>query len=184
VKLVPLLPLGLLVLVACGGSGSAPADARSPSSGMTSPPVPRPVRTVVRTTHTYAAGRTASLNAQAGVALRLTASAPDVSRGRLSSSHGYPPARGYYVTFHISVVNTGSKPIDLVPTSFYVRVPGEGRVTSYDGNSPYSGAGRQLDHTELDPGQTVRAPLTFDVRSPHGRLAFAPDGSAAIAWLF
>ena len=66
----------------------------------------------------------------------------------------------------------------------YVVVPGEGRVTSYDGNAPYSGAHAQLDNTELDPGEVLRAPLSFDVRSPHGRLQFVPDSSPAIVWRF
>jgi hypothetical protein len=129
-------------------------------------------------------GATAGFRAQDGVALRLRASGPQVSRTRLSSSHGYPPAHGYYVTIDVTIANTGRTSLPITPQYFAVRVAGEGRVSSYDGNSPYSGAPRQLDPTQLDPGQTISAPLTFDVRSPHGRFQFLPDGSPAIVWRY
>lgn len=132
----------------------------------------------------FTAGQTADFTAQAGVSLRLTASAPQVARGRLSRSYGYPPARGYYVTFTLTIVNTGSQPVDLGPPNFHVRIPGEGVVTAYDGNAPYSGAPRQLDNTQLDPGDRVQAPLTFDVRRPTGVLSYLPDSSAAVTWRF
>ena len=114
------------------------------------------------------------------MSLRLTASKAQVSRGRLSPSYGHPPARGYYVTLTLTIVNTGSQPVDLGPPNFHVRIPGEGVVTTYDGNAPYSGAPQQLDSTELDPGDRVHAPLTFDVRSPHGVLMYLPDRTAAM----
>jgi hypothetical protein len=57
-------------------------------------------------------------------------------------------------------------------------------VTSYDGNSPYSGASRQLDTTELQAGDRVGAPLTFDTAWKHGRFVYAPDGSPAVVWRF
>lgn len=171
----------LLAMTGCraqpGAGAAAPTDSiRSPS--------PRPTITVTRSAHVLAAGETTDFNAQAGVSLRLTASKPQVSRGRLSRSYGHPPARGYYVTFTLTIVNTGSQPVDLGPPNFHVRIPGEGVVTAYDGNAPYSGAPRQLDSTELDPGDRVRAPLTFDVRNPHGVLMYLPDRSAAVTWRF
>lgn len=131
-----------------------------------------------------AAGTAVDLHAQQGVGLRLRATGPSVSRSSLSRSYGYAPARGYYVTFTITVVNTGSRPVDVGPANFHLRVPREGTVTSYDGNAPYSGAPRQLDTTELEPGDTVRAPLTFDVRRPHGALSYLPDATPAITWRF
>lgn len=116
--------------------------------------------------------------------MRLTASRASVSRTRLSSSYGYAPARGYYVTFVVTVVNTGSSPLTIGPTNFRVRIAGEGVVTTYSGNAPYSGASEQLDATQLDPGQSVRGPVTFDVRRPHGVLSYVPDRSAAVNWTF
>jgi hypothetical protein len=171
-------------MVAAGGCHlrhpvrAEPPTATSPSAS------PAPTITRLRSQQVVAAGASVDLHAQAGVSLRLRASAPSVSRSRLSRSYGYPPARGYYVTFTISVVNTGSQPVDLGPGDFHVRIPGEGTVTSYDGNAPYSGAARQLDATELAPGDTVRAPLTFDVRRPHGTLSYLPDRSPAVTWRF
>jgi len=124
------------------------------------------------------------LDAQPGVVLRLSASVPSSSRTRLSTTHGYPPAHGFYVTFRMTIANLGSKPVMLGPGNFVVVIAHEGRLTSYDGNAPYSGAPAQLDTTEIDPGDVVRAPLTFDVRRPHGTLLFVPDTSAAITWRF
>jgi archaellum component FlaG (FlaF/FlaG flagellin family) len=138
----------------------------------------------VRSGQTIAAGQSIDIQAQPGVSLRISASAPSVSRTRLSSDYGYPPAHGYYLTFTIHIVNTGSEPIDIGPTNFHVHIAGEGTVTSYDGNAPYSGASSQLDATEIDPGQSDDGPLTFDVRRTHGTISYLPDKSAAVSWRF
>jgi hypothetical protein len=156
----------------------------APPATTTTSASPGPTRTIIRTGQTVAIGQSVDFNAQAGVSLRIGASGPSVSRTRLSSDYGYPPAHGYYVTFTISVVNTGSQPIDIGPNNFHVRIAGEGTVTSYDGDAPYSGASSQLDATEIDPGQSLRAPLTFDVRRPHGTLSYLPDASPAVTWRF
>ena len=145
---------------------------------------PTPGHTVVHAFHRYAAGETAVVQAQAGVALRVTVSRPAASRGSLSSSHGYPPQHGHYLTFHLVIVNTGSKPVALSPHDFLVRIAKQGTVTSYDGNSPYSGASRQLDTTQLEPGDTDKAPLTFDVRATHGRFDYRPGGVTVAVWSF
>jgi len=172
--------VAVLVLTAgCAGTSTAPTAGRVPSTT-----APAPTRTVVSSARVYPAGRTAVIRAQAGVALRLRASTPRLSQTSLSSSYGHPPQHGYYLTFRVVAVNTGRRPISLGPRDFYLRVPGRGRVTSYDGNSPYSGASAQLDPTELDAGQRVAGPLTFDVGRRHGRLAFAPDGSPAVLWTY
>ena len=154
----------------------------------TLPPVirtsPQPTRTVVHAFHRYVVGQTALIAAQAGVSLRLTVSKPSVSTTSLSSSHGYPPQHGYYLTFHLVVTDTGSRPVIIGPHDFAVRVPGQGAVTSYDGNSPYSGANRQLDTTELESGDTDRAPLTFDVRGRHGQFVYRPGGKTVAVWTY
>lgn len=147
-------------------------------------PTPAPTITIVRSARTLAAGQAATVTAQQGVSLRVQASRPSVSRVRLSSSYGYPPAHGYYVTFTVTVVNTGTLPVDIGPANFRARIAGQGSVTTDDGNAPYSGAPEQLDTTQVDPGQTLRGPVTFDVRRPHGTLSYLPDRSAAVEWRF
>src|SRR5205085_10829314 len=99
-------------------------------------------------------------------------------------SYGYPPQHGWYVSFRVTVENVGVQSVELGPLDFFARIARHGRVTVDDGNAPYSGASAQLDRTQLDPGQTERGPLTFDVSRPHGRLVFAPDGSPAVTWTF
>ncbi len=178
-----LLALALVVLVGSCGGGS-PASPGKAAGSATATGSPRPARTIVRNTHVYRAGDTARLRAQRGVVLRLTVSRPRVSRTRLSSTHGYPPRHGYYVTFRVTVVNAGRRPVQIGPQDFVVRGGGAGAVTVYDGNAPFSGAPRQLDTTGLGPGERVSAPLTFDVATTHGRVAFVPDRSAAAAWTF
>jgi hypothetical protein len=180
--LAALIPL--VLAAGCATEHRVVVRSPAPPASRSSSPSPAPTKTIVKNTRVLPAGRTATLSAQAGVSLRLTVSRPSSSRTRLSPSYGYPPAHGYYLTFHVRIVNVGQQSVDIMPQNFVVRIPGEGRVTSYDGNSPYSGASRQLNSTQLDPGQRVSAPLTFDVAHLHGRIAFIPDKSAAISWRF
>ena len=175
---------GSLVCLAGCTSASVARSENRPPRFVTTTHVPGPVRTVLHKFRIYRAGDRASFQAQAGVALRLTASRPSISRTSLSHSHGYPPQHGYYLTFHLTIANTGGMPVQVQPTNFAVRIARQGLVTSYDGNSPYSGAPRQLDTTQIEPGERLRAPLTFDVRATHGRLDYRPDGSTAVAWTF
>jgi Domain of unknown function (DUF4352) len=171
----------VVAATACHSSAAPPSTAPTP---VVHRPTPAPTITVVRSGVVVAAGRTATFRAQAGVGLTLRASRPSVSRQRLSSSYGYAPAHGYYVTFTVTLTNTGSRAIDVGPTDFFVRVTGEGKVTTLMGNAPYSGASAQLDATQVDAGQRLSGPLTFDVRRPHGSLSFAPDGSPAVTWTY
>ena len=171
----------LAAAVSAGCAGTSTPQTR-PTDRATVTPVP--TRTIVKNSRVVAAGRAVPFVAQRGVTLRLRASAPQVSRTSLSSTYGYPPSHGYYVTFSLTITNTGRKPVQIGPANFVLTVPAQGRVTSYDGNGPYSGAHAQLDTTEIAPGDVIRAPLSFDVRTPHGRLLFVPDSSAAVIWRF
>lgn len=176
--------LAVAVLLGAGGCRIRHSAQAQPTVSPTLSASPAPTITKLRSQQVVAMGAAVELHAQDGISLRLRASGPSVSRTRLSSSYGHGPARGYYVTFAITVVNTGSQPVDIGPSNFHLRIPGEGTVTSYDGNAPYSGASRQLDATELEPGDTVRAPLTFDVARPHGALLYLPDATPAVTWRF
>lgn len=147
-------------------------------------PTAEPTHTIVHAFRRYAAGQTAEIDAQAGVSLKVTVSRPSISRSSLSRSHGYPPQHGYYLTFHLDIVDTGTQPVVLSPRDFVVQMPRQGTVTSYDGNSPYSGASRQLDTTELEPGGHDRAPLTFDVRGIHGRIDYRAGKKPVAVWTF
>lgn len=168
--------------VGCGAGGSG----GQPTTGSHSPPArPSPARTVVRDHPTYRAGATGVVDSpREHASLRVTAGVPRVSTTRLSPGYGYAPARGHYVTFRITIVNTGRVPVAIRPLDFAVRTPGLGRTTTDDGNAPYSGGGQQLDNTELDAGQRISNDLTFDVARPRGTLLYAPGGRTALAWRF
>lgn len=178
------VPVALIAAALVTGCASTHPTLTSPVQTITQSPTPRPTVTVLRSGIVVAAGHSATVHAQQGVTLTIRASRPSISRTRLSSSYGYPPANGYYVTFQMTIVNTGSDPVAIGPSSFRVRVRGQGVVTVTSGNAPYSGASSQLDSTEIDPGESLSGPLTFDVRRVHGTLEYAPDKSAAITWVF
>jgi hypothetical protein len=182
------VPIATALVVTALTTGCNPRDRAQPLPTSTQTiarsPSPAPTITVLRSAQALEAGQTATLRAQAGVSLQVRAGRPQVSRTRLSSSYGYAPAHGYYVTIPITIVNTGDSPVAIGPANFRLRVTGEGTVTSNDGNAPFSGAAEQLDTTQVDPGQTLRGPVTFDVRRPHGTLSYFPDRTAAVTWRF
>jgi hypothetical protein len=143
------------------------------------------VRTVVRSHPTYRAGQTGRVDAvREHAALTIHAGRARRSATRLSPSYGRPPLHGHYVTFRLTVVNTGRVPVLVRRGDFSVRTPGLGRTTTDDGNAPVSGSGSQLDTTQLAPGERVSNDLTFDVRHPTGTLLYAPSGRVALAWTF
>jgi hypothetical protein len=183
-RLLVVVPLVSTSAAACTVHRDGPGRGAALPATASSSPHPTPTVTILRSVQALAAGQTAQLKAQPGVGLTVRAGRPGVSRSRLSHSYGYAPAHGYYVTFLITIVNTGGTPIDIGPANFRVRIAGEGTVTTTSGNAPYSGASEQLDTTEIDPGQSLSGPLTFDVRRPHGVLSYVPDRTAAVTWRF
>lgn len=118
-----------------------------------------------------------------GAAFRLVVEQPSVSRTSLSSSYGYAPLHGFYVTVHVRLTATGDQPVLIGPANFFASVGGA-HVTTNDGNAPYSGASRALDSTAADPGETVTGPLTFDVTTPHGVVYYEPNSKPICGWTF
>lgn len=147
---------------------------------------PHPHRTtIIKGYRTFGAGTTGSIGVPSqGAAMVITAKVPSVSRNRLSPTYGYPPAHGYYVTFPLIIKNTGQQSLLIERLDFYVKTPGLGKITTNDGNAPYSGSPRQLDSTLLAPGKTLSNNLTFDVSRPRGTFYYAPGGKPSIAWTF
>jgi hypothetical protein len=140
---------------------------------------------VHRSFRIYRAGQTGIVTSPGQhAALRMTVSRPTVSTTSLSRGYGYSPQHGHYVTFGLTIRNTGKVPVTVGPLDFLVRTPGIARTTTDDGNAPYSGSSRQLDQTELAAGHQVRNQLTFDVADPSGTLFYAPGGDRAIGWTF
>jgi hypothetical protein len=173
--------------VALAGCGVATQTKSDPTVTTTSTRTtrPHPVKTVVRNYRTYRAGQTGILNSpQQHASLHVAVSAPSVATTSLSKSYGYPPANGHYVTFRLTITNTGRVPVLIRRLDFWVQTPGAARTTTDEGNAPYSGSGTQLDTTQLNPGDRVSNNLTFDVTHPTGTLFYGPGGHRALAWTF
>jgi hypothetical protein len=146
---------------------------------------PKPQRTVIRDYRTYQAGQTGVLSSPSQhAALQIAVGPPSVSQTRLSKTYGYSPRNGNYVTFRLTISNTGQVPIEIQRLDFWLTTPGVKKTTTDDGNSPFSGSGSQLDTTELTPGQDVTNDLTFDVAHPTGTLFYGPGGRKQLAWTF
>ena len=169
-------------LTGCAGSNGSSS---SPSADVTGRQHPVPVKTVVRNYPVYRAGQAGAVSSPGQhAALRIMVSRPAVSTTSLSRGYGYSPRYGHYVSFRLTIRNTGKVPVTVGPLDFWVRTRGAARTTTDDGNAPYSGSSRQLDSTVLAVGHQVRNELTFDVADPSGTLFYGSRGSRAIGWSF
>lgn len=178
--------IGLAVLAAGCNFGAHKTVVRSigPGKTVTHSPHPQPTQTIHKGYPTVTQGTTTTITAQGGYALTMSAGAPSVSKTRLSPNYGYAPEHGYYITFPLNIKNTGQAPLLIERLDFYVKIPGEGKITTNDGAAPYSGAPQQLDTTPLAPGNKLKNKLTFDVSKTKGTLYYAPGGKPSIAWTF
>ncbi len=179
--------IGLAVAALSSGCKTGVTTTPGPTTTtfITHTPGPQPTQTLVKGYPRYQAGRTATIAVPSqGASLTIKAGVPSVSRTRLSSGYGYPPAHGYYVTFPLVINNTGHASLLIERLDFYVKTPGLGKVTTNDGNAPYSGSPQQLDSTLLAPGKKLSNNLTFDVSNPSGTFYYAPGGKPSIAWRF
>ncbi len=188
---VKLRGVGLLVALAmtaaCNPFGSSAKESPGPTvtTTTTSHPTSRPTIKVYSGHHVLRIGQVAQIGkAGVGAAALIKIGKPRVSRTRLSSSYGYAPAHGYYLNFPIKVYNDGKKPLLVDRLDFWVEAPGLGKVNTNQGNSPFSGAPRQLDTTELESGQGVANFLAFDVSSTHGRFVYGPGGKVSVSWRY
>jgi hypothetical protein len=173
-------------LAAAGCTSTQTVGAPGPSTTTTVAHTPkgRATKVILRGFHTLRAGQSGEIIAAHGAEMKIKASIPKASTTRLSPSYGYSPQHGYYVTFRISVANTGSQQLVIERLDFWVNTPGLGKVTTNSGNAPFSGSPTQLDTTLLTPGQKVSNNLTFDVSHPSGTLVYGPGGKPSVAWRF
>lgn len=167
------------------GGSSAPQPGQTVNTEITKHPSPKPTKTIVRGFRTLRSGEAERLQAANGAAMVIKVSGPSVSTTRLSSSYGYPPEHGYYVTFKIRIKDVGPTPIVIQRLDFWVRSSGLGKITTNDGAAPYSGSPSQLDTTEITHGESVSNNLTFDVARPSGTVYYGPGGKRpTVAWRF
>jgi hypothetical protein len=157
---------------------------KQPGKTVTNSAGPQPTKTRIKGHPTYQAGTTTTIQPQAGVSMTITVGVPSKSKNRLSPTYGYSPLHGYYVTFPLKIENTGQTPLLIDRLDFYVKTPGLGKITTNDGNAPYSGSPRQLDTTPLAPGLKLHNNLTFDMSKMKGTFYYAPGGKPTAAWTF
>jgi hypothetical protein len=178
----------LAMTAACNPFSSSSGGSPSATATTTSTNHPTPKRTVkvYSPNHVLRIGQVAQIGKPGkGPAALIKILPPKVSRTRLSPSYGYAPAHGYYVNFYIEMYNDGTKPLLVDRLDFWVVTAGSGKVNTNQGNSPFSGASRQLDTTELESGQGVKNYLAFDVSVPHGTFYYGPGGKkVSVAWRF
>lgn len=178
-----------MLLAGCGPNSSSPPGSPVVRTTITKTASPHPTKTVVRSFRLLRTGESETLQSKSGAAMFIKVAGPSVSTTRLSSTYGYPPSHGYFVTFKIKIKDVGSTPIVIQRLDFWVRTPGLGRVNTNDGTAFVSGSPSQLDTTELTPGasvvSTISNNLTFDVSHPSGTLYYGPGGKKpTVAWKF
>jgi hypothetical protein len=182
--LLTLIGAGLLVTACAASSEPTPVVSNPASTPGHHRPAPRRT-TTLPAQKVYPIGQVITVRDPGiGAVVRLTARGPSVSTQRLSPNYGYPPQNGYYLTFHLLIVDAGASAVDVNPESFLVDVPGMSGVDSYSGNAKYSGEATQLDSTFLNPGESVSGDLTFDVSHVHGMLRWVVSGATVCAWRF
>lgn len=179
------LVAALTLTAACNPFSSSKDNGPSPTVTVTTTHGTKTKAIVIYKFRTLHVGQVAQLGtAGSGAAVLIKIGKPRVATGPLSNDYGYAPAHGYYVNFPIQMFDDGATSVLVNRLDFWVKVPGEGKINTNDGNSPVSGAHQQLDTTELEPGQSVSKPLAFDVSSPHGTFFYGPHGKPNVAWKY
>lgn len=129
-------------------------------------------------------GAAFAVGAATSARVRITLSRPSFSRTSLSGTYGKAPRNGRYLTVQLRLTSVGSASVFVAPSDFYVTQPGRPKLTTDDGNAPFSGASQAFNATAADPGETVTGPLTFDVPPGTGQVVYAPESTPACSWRF
>jgi hypothetical protein len=132
----------------------------------------------------FALGETAEITQDGKVAGTITVSDPKATQ-KAPNEYSQPPAKGWFVTLTVTARATGSGTFDVNPFDFYVRGP-DGQHYGYgEGNAVMAGGDGGLDAATLNPGETVKGTVTFDVPDQHGVLVYAPGlGRALGSWTY
>ncbi|MBV9487543.1 MAG: DUF4352 domain-containing protein [Frankiaceae bacterium] len=167
------------------GSHTTAVERSTTTTTVVRHPTPGPTKTIVRNYQTLQAGQTGELFSRSQHAgLDINVGQPAVSHDRLSTTHGYPPQHGSFVTFKLTIRNIGKVPVLISRLDFYVDTQGASHTTTDDGNSPVSGSESQLDSTQLSRGEHLTNYLTFDVAHTSGTFFYAPHHDKSLAWRF
>lgn len=94
------------------------------------------------------------------------------------------PANGNYVTFTITAKATATGTFDINPFDFYFRATDGRHLDLTAGNAVEATRDDDLSATTLNPGETVKGTIVFDLPGTHGELVYAPLSQALGSWNF
>jgi hypothetical protein len=120
----------------------------------------------------------------------LTVSKPVVTTSPADPSYGSRPAHGWYVIFKVTAAAdpTNHDSWWVSPGDLHAVVDGQ-HYDEGDGNA-YQALTDSQSATDLSAtlgaGESVTSYLAFDVPSPHGQIAYAPnsDGQPVTVWSY
>jgi hypothetical protein len=164
-------------------SPAAPSAQPAPASPVVSSPIPSSASNLAQV------GDTMTITQDGQDAADITITRVSVSTQPADPEFGEAPQNGYYVTAHVKVVVrqdfTGG--FDVSSQDFYAKrgsthYDEEGNANAFEA----PGNGQDLNFATLGAGETTTGTLVFDLPSPHGRIAYAPnlDGQALGYWKY
>jgi hypothetical protein len=173
-----------IALVAIGSATSHPNAAAPKAAPATSAPAqnpappPPPADPTPAGPAQFTAGDTEVISHGDTRIGTVTVGKPEVSTTP-ADQYGQNPAHGYYVVVKVTIATdkTYTDGLDVYSGNFYAKV-GSGHFDEGDGNAYDALTSHQSStslSSNLGAGETTVGYLAFDVPSPHGQIAFAPN---------
>jgi hypothetical protein len=191
------IAVALVALIAIGSAANHPnAVAKAPAPPSTSAPAPAPstpdpAPSTPAGPDVFQAGETETIGHGSTPIGTVTVGQAQVSTQPADVTYGERPANGYYVVAKVTVTADKSYTdgLDVYSGDFYALVKSQ-HFSEGDGNA-FSGMTQvqesdSLSAGNLGAGETTTGYLAFDVPSPHGQIAFAPnsDGQPIAVWSY
>jgi hypothetical protein len=177
--------------IAAGGSttgtptavqSSSAAPAAAPAQSAPEVPYTPPASDVL------AVGETDVITQDGKDAAYITVTRVSVTTVPADPEFGSAPQNGYYVTAHVGVrtLDNFTGGFSLYSGDFYAK-SGSQHFDEGDGNAyDAPGNGQEVGFSNLGAGESATGTLVFDMPSPHGKIAYAPnyDGQALVYWRY
>jgi hypothetical protein len=176
--------------IAAGGSTTSTPTVQSSSSA----PAAAPAQSAPEVPYTppasdvLAVGETDVITQDGKDAAYITVTRVSVTTVPADPEFGSAPQNGYYVTAHVGVrtLDNFTGGFSLYSGDFYAKA-GSQHFDEGDGNAyDAPGNGQEISFSNLGAGESSTGTLVFDMPSPHGKIAYAPnyDGQALVYWRY